>query len=318
MKKLYLCFVLMCSICLSIVAQDRAKYSELIVDAESLYQSKIYLESAKKYNEAFIALGGKGMVTDRYNAACSWSLAGQADSAFVQLFKIAENGNYTNYGHMTADIDLKPLHEDPRWQKVCGLVLQNKEKAEANLEKPLVEKLDSIYQEDQKYRMQIDQIEEKFGRNSKEMSELWKTIQEKDSLNLIKVKEILDTRGWLGPDVVGGQGNSTLFLVIQHADLETQQHYLPMMREAVKDKRARGSELALLEDRVAMRLGKKQIYGSQIGQNQETGEYYVFPLEDPDHVNERRASVGLGPIESYISRWNIKWDVEAYKKQMAE
>jgi len=98
----------------------------------------------------------------------------------------------------------------------------------------------------------------------------------------------LDERGWLGLKVIGNQGNSTLFLVIQHSDLETQLKYLPMMREAVKLGNTRASSLALLEDRVALRQGKRQIYGSQIGRDQETGEYYVSPLIEPEKVNERR------------------------------
>lgn len=73
----------------------------------------------------------------------------------------------------------------------------------------------------------------------------------------------LDERGWLGPDVIGQTGNSTLFLVIQHADLVTQEKYLPMMREAVTKGNAKGSSLALLEDRVLIRNGKQQRYGSQ-------------------------------------------------------
>ena len=81
----------------------------------------------------------------------------------------------------------------------------------------------------------------------------WRLINEKDSINLIKIKKILDERGWLGADIIGGQGNSTLFLVIQHSDLETQLKYLPMMREAVKNGNANAISLAILEDRVALR-----------------------------------------------------------------
>lgn len=99
-----------------------------------------------------------------------------------------------------------------------------------------------------------------------------------DSINLIKVIEILDKNGWVGADKVGGQANQTLFLVIQHADLKTQQKYLPMMREAVKMNNASGSALALLEDRVSLREGKRQIYGSQIGTDEETQLHYVLPL----------------------------------------
>lgn len=298
--------------------QDREKYSELIKEAWNLYETKDYKHSAEKYSEAFVALGNKGNISDRYNAACSWALAKEIDSSFIQLFRIAEKGNYSNYGHITTDTDLDILHSDKRWSKVLDKVKANKEKAEANLDKPLVAILDTIYQEDQGLRRQISEIEEKYGRDSDEMKAHWKTIAEKDSINLIKIQKILDERGWLGPDIIGNQGNTTLFLVIQHSEQAVQEKYLPMMREAVEKGNARPSSLALLEDRVALGQGKKQIYGSQIGRNPETGEFYVLPLQDPDNVDKRRSEVGLGTLQDYISHWNITWDVEKYKKELPE
>lgn len=298
--------------------QDEAKYAELIATAWNLYQSKDYLASGIKYAEAFKAHDGNGKVSDRYNAACSWALAKQPDSAFVQLYKIANNGNYTNYNHITIDKDLVSLYTDERWPKLIAIVKQNKEKAEQHLDRPLVTILDSVYQDDQRYRHQIKTIEEKYGWDSKEMRRHWKLIHHKDSSNLFIVKNILDERGWLGEDVIGRNGNSTLFLVIQHADLETQQEYLPMMREAVKKGNARAGSLALLEDRVALGIGEKQIYGSQIGRDNETGKFYVLPLRDPDHVDQRRKEVGLGPLQTYVANWDITWDVEEYKREMNE
>lgn len=126
------------------------------------------------------------------------------------------------------------LHKNKRWDKLIAQVKSNKEEAEKDFDKPLVTILDSIYIEDQSYRKQIGDIEEKYGRDSKEMKAHWRLINEKDFINLIKIKKILDERGWLGAEIIGEQGNSTLFLVIQHSDLETQLEYLPMMREAVK------------------------------------------------------------------------------------
>lgn len=108
--------------------------------------------------------------------------------------------------------------------------------AQKRLDKSLVAILDSVYIEDQTYRIQLGDVEKKYGRSSKEMKARWKLIHEKDSINLLKVKKILDERGWLGKDIIGEQGNLTLFLVIQHSDLETQIEYLPMIREAAKKK----------------------------------------------------------------------------------
>jgi hypothetical protein len=90
-----------------------------------------------------------------------------------------------------------------------------------------------------------------------------------------------------------------------------------MMREAVRNGKAQGSSLALLEDRVALGQGKRQIYGSQISTDMATKLYYVRPLEDPDNVDERRKSVGLQPLAEYVKQWQIKWDVEQYKKDLS-
>ena len=139
-----------------------------------------------------------------------------------------------------------------------------------------------------------------------------------DSLNQIAVTKIIDEYGWLGKEVVSPKGNMALFLVIQHAPLETQVKYLPIMREAVQKGKANAANLALMEDRVALRQGGKQIYGSQIGTNRETGEQYLLPLTDPRKVDERRESVGLGPITEYMSRFGLSWDVEEYLKKLPE
>jgi hypothetical protein len=312
----YTCVIFLFTTTMIYCQQNMQVYNELIKKADSLYDAKNYLTSAKQYSDAFKINGWTGLSKDRYNAACSYALSGNIDSAFFHLYRIATKANYTNYGHITTDTDLTSLHNDQRWLTLLEIIKENKTKAEINLNQPLVALLDTIYSDDQKYRHQLDDMEKKYGWESKEIKDQWKIIHEKDSINLIKVKALLDTYGWLGPDIVGGQGSTTLFLVIQHSDKNTQQKYLPMMRDAVKKGKASGSSLALLEDRVALGQGKRQIYGSQIGRNPVTEKYYVSPLEDPDNVDKRRAEVGLGSLADYISRWQIKWDVEQYKKDL--
>lgn len=295
-------------------AQNMDKYIEFVNKADSLYNAKDYKSSAIEYQNAFDSNDGKAYPNDRYNAACTFALAGDSAKAFYHLLYSAEHSRikYNNYNHITTDSDLNSLHKSEQWDKLIKIVKANKDEAEKDLDKPLVAMLDTIYQEDQTYRRQIGEIEEKYGRESDEMKKHWELINEKDSINLIKIQKILDEKGWLGSNVIGNQGNSTLFLVIQHSPLEVQEKYLPMMRDAVKNGKANSSSLALLEDRVALRKGGKQIYGSQIGRDQETGEYFVSPLVDPENVDKRRAEVGLGPIADYISNWNITWDVKKH------
>ncbi len=296
---------------------DMALYNSFVKKADSLYNAKQYLESATAFQKAFESIGGRAYPSDRYNAACSFALANNSEKAFSHLFSLAKHSKikYKNYNHITIDPDLKSLHTNPKWEALIKLVKANKEEAEKDLDKSLVAILDSVYIEDQKYRRELDEIEEKYGVSSEELSKHWELIEEKDSINLIKVKKILDERGWLGSKIIGEQGNATLFLVIQHSDLETQLKYLPMMRDAVEKGNANASSLALLEDRVALRQGKRQIYGSQVRRDSETKEFFVLPLIEPEKVNERRAKVGLGSIEKYIQHWGITWDVEKHKER---
>ncbi|HLA55585.1 MAG TPA: DUF6624 domain-containing protein [Flavobacterium sp.] len=291
------------------------KYSELIKKADSLYNAKEYKQSGLTYSAAF-KTKARTNINDHYNAACSWALANVADSSFVNLYHAVNKDDYTDYEHISTDSDLNSLHNDKRWTELLALVKTNQEKEEAKLNKPLMAELEIIIKDDQKLRKQMPEVEKQFGKKSPEVEALWKQIEETDVANLAKITNILDKYGWVGPDVVGAIGNQALFLVIQHSDIKTQEKYLPMMRDAVKKGNARAESRALLEDRVALRQGKRQIYGSQIGDNPETGNSYVLPLEDAENVDKRRASVGLGPLAAYVSRWKIIWDAKQYAKDL--
>lgn len=290
-------------------------YNSLISEANLLYNRKEYKESVSKFKEAFEIEQKKP--NDLYNAACSASLSGNQEMAFKWLHLSLKNG-WTNIDHLKTDEDLENLHATKEWKKLLDDAQKEVDKREESYDKTLQKELLEIFAEDQKYRQQLNEIQQKFGWESKEIQDLWTVIRKKDSLNLIKVESILDEKGWVGADKVGARANQTLFLVIQHSDLKTQQKYLPMMRDAVKKKNADGSSLALLEDRVRLGEGKKQIYGSQIGQDQETKTYYVLPLDDAYNVDKLRAEVGLQPLSEYVKNWNIIWNLNEYKKQLPE
>ncbi|MFD1142014.1 DUF6624 domain-containing protein [Larkinella insperata] len=290
-------------------------YASLISQAEKKYQDKSYKESVNLYQRAF-KLEQKNR-SDFYNAACSAALTKDTELAMKWLNQAVEKG-FINIRHLKTDSDLNGLHDRQEWKDLVANLQAQVDKIEASYDKPLQAKLLAIYDEDQKYRQQLNEVGQKHGFESPEVKNLWKTIEEKDSVNLIQVKAILDQHGWVGEDKVGPQASTTLFLVIQHADLATQQKYLPMMREAVKAQKAQPSALALLEDRVALGEGRRQTYGSQIGQDSKTGKAYVLPLNDPDHVDQRRAEVGLPPLADYVKHWDIVWNVAEYKKQLPQ
>ena len=280
-------------------------YNDLILKAESAYQQKDYEASGKAYEQAFKLSGGNA--TDLYNAACSWALAENSEKALQNLDESAKAG-YRSYDWLLQDTDLQSLHSAKGWTTVVEKVKSNLAEYEKDFDKPLQQKLEEIYVKDQMLRQLIPAVEEKFGRESKEMAYYWTLISQQDSLNEVAVVEIIEKRGWPGKSLVGGKANITVWLVIQHAPLELQEKYLPLLRKSVLKGESEGSHLAMLEDRILMRNGQKQKYGSQIKSDPETGEYFLHPIEDPANINKRRAEVGLGPIEEYVKRWGIKYD----------
>lgn len=324
MKKTFSLIVLFHLMVSGVFAQSEGSlvYNKYTHIADSLYKTKEYPSAARAYDRAFQALEGKAIANDRYNAACSYSLAAMNDSAFYHLFYLVNKSGqyvYDSYKHiLTKDSDLKNVRKDERWPEFKRRVDSLKADFEKNLDMELVLQLDSIYEKDQGIRKEYRSMTEKYENDSPEMKAFYKRWRETDSINEIAVLKILDEYGWLGKDVVGSRGNSTLFLVVQHAPLETQEKYLPMMRQAVKDGKAVGSQLALLEDRVEIRNHRHQIYGSQMGKMKGGDQYVVMPLKDPMNVDKRRAEIGMSPLGDYTRRYGFEWDPEEYIKSLAE
>ncbi len=103
---------------------------------------------------------------------------------------------------------------------------------------------------------------------------------------------------------------STIWLVFQHSDQNIMAYYYPELKRFSEQGALSKSSIALMEDRLLMNNGYKQIYGSQISNGQ------LHDLENLDQVNERRATMDLGAIEDYISNWDL--DFETEKQRMLE
>lgn len=120
---------------LSIMAQSKLQsYDSYIRKADSLYRANDFKNSSFAFTEAFKVHDAKITMNHKYNAACSYALANNPDSAFFNLNHIAIYMNYTNYGHITTDPDLKSLHSESRWSTLIKVVKTNRDKAYATLD----------------------------------------------------------------------------------------------------------------------------------------------------------------------------------------
>ncbi len=251
---------------------------------------------------------------DRYNTlsyACALSVNNQIDTAFYYLnIAVKEDTNVS----VLNDADFYNLLNDKRWSELENtLVKRIEEKHGEYKNSELSKELWRMKIKDQAFYYHIRIADKLLGEGSPVTMALWELKNKLNQENVDRLEEIIGEYGWPKKSYVRGSAALAAFLIIQHADIEIQKKYLPLITDAANNKEASWSHLALLIDRINLREGGKQVYGSQIHQK-ENGDYYVANLVDPEFVNQRRKSVGLDPIEEYIIRWGITWDVEQKEK----
>ena len=183
----------------------------------------------------------------------------------------------------------------------------------------LIAVLDTIWRTEQEPITLRDSLIEKYGVESNAVQGQQEIYERNHAINERKVKVILDKYGWPGKDIIGEQGNWTICNVIQHSDNEIRIKYLPMIRQAVKDKKLHPRFLVRTEDRIATERGDLQIYGGQMKYYPETKSFNVWPVYDPVNIDKRRAEIGLEPISEFLKRrFNFEWNLEEQIKRTSE
>jgi regulator of replication initiation timing len=178
--------------------------------------------------------------------------------------------------------------------------------------KALQHKLLRMGKEDQKYRMELQSLVEKMsGPEAQKVTPRFKAILKKqdaiDHKNILQLEAIIKQYGWLNRSLVGQEASGAAFLIIQHAALSYQKRYFQLIQEAAAKNEAQPSDAAMLEDRILTHEGKKQIYGTQLRINNETSKLELFPIEDEENVDARRASVGMPPLAVYLKMFGLEY-----------
>jgi hypothetical protein len=133
-------------------------------------------------------------------------------------------------------------------------------------------------------------------------------MMEVDAQNAMWLEEIIQQHGWPSKSLVGEEGAQAAFLIVQHSPaLQFQKKCLQVLEQAVNENEADAISLAYLTDRIRTSEGKPQLYGTQ-GQTSADGSIIPFPIEDEEHVDERRRGLGLEPVAEYFKSMN-----ETYK-----
>ena len=115
-----------------------------------------------------------------------------------------------------------------------------------------------------------------------------------DIANTQTMKHIIARYGWPGERLVGLMGAQASWLLVQHADhdREFQKQCHALLEAAVQNNDAQSQNLAYLTDRICVGDGVPQIFGTQ----------WEHPIVDAEHVDERRAKVGLPPLAESVAQ----------------
>ncbi|MGA7438848.1 MAG: DUF6624 domain-containing protein [Luteibacter sp.] len=124
---------------------------------------------------------------------------------------------------------------------------------------------------------------------------------DKDNLAWIKARFTKD--GFPHANAVGLAGVNAAFILVQHAvdDVPFMQSMLPQVTARGEAGELKKGDVAMLTDRVLRHEGKPQRYGTQYsGTNmKDLSAMKMDPVEDPAHLDERRATMDLMPHTDY-------------------
>lgn len=128
-----------------------------------------------------------------------------------------------------------------------------------------------------------------------------------DHRNTARLKEIIKEIGWPTITRVGAEASHAAWLLLQHAYAEPDfmKECLGLMKISAEGDVA-PANLAFLEDRLLTMDEKPQIYGTQFRRVDD--KFEPFPIADPEHVDERRASMGMSTLAENTERLTLEWD----------
>ena len=212
------------------------------------------------------------------------------------------------------DPDFLSLIDDPRWEKIEEAQIRKYEAKNKPIpNEPFARELFRMIIKDQGFMYAGNIERNKYIKNGGYFStpSIFPILamEEKNHMeNEKRLLELLDKYGWPSASEVTEYAAAGASLIINHTSYELRSKYFPMLEESFEKGEAQPLRYAKMRDRLLVEEGKKQLYGTQW--KFEKSERVPQPIEAPEHVDKRRAEIGLGPLSTYLKqRFDIDWQV---------
>jgi hypothetical protein len=122
-----------------------------------------------------------------------------------------------------------------------------------------------------------------------------------DAANKAYLTTLVREIGWIDAGRFGEKTSSSAVILAKHSgDLGVVSTILPYVEKDFGRPGDEAQSFAITYDDVHLKLGGKQRYGSQVCRDAD-GQPFVCALETPSQVDDRRASIGLPPLEGYLA-----------------
>src|SRR5690625_3505020 len=119
-----------------------------------------------------------------------------------------------------------------------------------------------------------------------------------DRSNFEYLASVMDQHGYPGRSMVGEPTNLVGYEILKRQP-EAIENYILMLQDFAESEELPKTHYATLEDLLLMYKQEPQKYGTQ-GYIDSSGNPYIWPIANPETVNERRANVGFSTtIEEY-------------------
>jgi hypothetical protein len=123
-------------------------------------------------------------------------------------------------------------------------------------------------------------------------------MEEIDLKHRPEIERIFERYGWPRRSAVGKDAAHDFWLLVQHQPLDLQERVLPEMERAMREGEASRSDYAYLYDRVSVRHGKPQRWGTQA--KCVNGLAVLDAVEDKEGLEQRRRELRMPPVSIYL------------------
>jgi len=171
------------------------------------------------------------------------------------------------------------------------------------------------FERDQVPRMKLMELYAKAKKDgvsvdSESLKSVWQEINLVDAELQGELDDLVARCGWPSETAFGIRAVEAAHFIVLHSPLDYQMDYIGVISEAERAGEFKTRHLAFLVDKMLVRQGKSQRYGTQLRGVNSLGDFEPFPIEDESRVDELRAAAGVIPASlcAYLSMMNAKLD----------